>query len=328
MADNTEQFDKENVPAFSDEAIRRFLFGSLSAAEQTAFEERLFTDGTFETQVRRAECELTDDYAFERLSPAERELFEQRFLVSTGRQQKLSLSKALRDHFATEVTQTVSSRTPPVRTVTSSRDMTIGERLQRLLGPKQPSWRLAFGLVILSLLAGTIWMVVRRPALRQQLITQGQKLIPKRRPARQTVPLTNQEESHHPVKALPTPLPEETPSPAPAARVIVESVVLAPQNAYDRDQIRNVRLPEVAPDVLRLQLTPVTNQSGTYRAELLTISGQSVVAEQSFQSSSASDPVVFEIPFRVLRAGDYQVKLSRITGEIQEGVATYYFRVQ
>ena len=44
MADNSEEFDKKDSPEFSDEAIRRFLFGRLSAAEQLKFEERLFTD--------------------------------------------------------------------------------------------------------------------------------------------------------------------------------------------------------------------------------------------------------------------------------------------
>jgi hypothetical protein len=315
VADNTEQLDKEKSPEFSDEAIRRFLFGSLSAAEQTAFEERLFADATLETQVRRAECELTDDYAFERLSPSERELFEQRFLVSTGRQQQLSVSRALREHFA--IASTVSSRPHPVPS--------IGKRLQRLFGPKQPSWRLAFSLVILSLLVGTIWIVARKPALREQLITQGKKLIPRRRPAPQTAPLPNQQESHHPVKALPTPLPEETPSPPPA---IVESVVLAPQNAYDRDQIRSVKVPQAEPDVLRLQLTLGTSQSETYRAELSTISGESVLVEQSLKAPAAGESIVLEVSARVLKPGDYQVKLRRVTEGTQADVATYYFRVQ
>ena len=315
MADNTEQLDKEKSPELSDEAIRRFLFGRLSAAEQTAFEERLFDDDALETQVRRAECELTDDYAFERLSPSERELFEQRFLVSTGRQQQLSVSKALREHFA--IASTVSSRSQAVPS--------IGERLQRLFGPKQPSWRLAFGLVILSILVGAIWMVVRKPALRQQLITQGEKLIPKRRPARQTAPPTDQQKSNHPVKALPTPLPEEIPSPPPA---IVETMVLAPQNAYDRDQIPSVKLPRAEPDVLRLQLTIGTNQSGTYRADLSTISGESVLVDQSLKAPAAGDSLVLEVSARVLKAGDYQVKLRRVADGTQADVATYYFRVQ
>src|SRR5438128_11619634 len=97
MADNTEQFDKENSPVFPEEAIRRFLFGGLDAAEQLRFEEALFVDERLETRVRLTECELADDYAFGRLSAAESELFEQRFLVSTARQQQINVSKALRD---------------------------------------------------------------------------------------------------------------------------------------------------------------------------------------------------------------------------------------
>src|SRR2546426_9238041 len=116
MADNSEELDKRDWPEFSDDAIRRFLFGGLSAAEELTFEERLFADERLETRVRLAECELADDYAFGRLNSAERELFEQRFLVSAARQQQLNVSKALHDRFATVST---------VATVSPSAGMTI-----------------------------------------------------------------------------------------------------------------------------------------------------------------------------------------------------------
>lgn len=315
MADNTEQFDKKNSPEFSDEAIRRFLFGRLSAAEQLTFEEGLFIDDALETRVRLAECELADDYAFGRLSAAERELFEHRFLVSAARQQKLGVSKALRDRFAS------ASAVP---TAAPSAEMTISERLQRLLGLNQPSWRLAFSVVILILLIGTIWSVLG-PRINKRFIT-------RRRLAPVATPGTNQQEAHHPTKASPTPLQEETPSPPeparPAPAPVVANLILVPMNAYERDRVPQISLGDSVRDVLHVQLEFQSNQPVTYRAELLTIAGQSVFTEGSLKPAAGNAWIDFDVPVRFLKAGDYQVKLSRVTAGIEEGVATYYLRVQ
>jgi hypothetical protein len=324
MADNTEQLDKENSPEFPDEAIRRFLFGGLNAAEQLRFEEALFADERLETRVRLAECELADDYAFGRLSAAERELFEQRYLVSTARQQKLSVSKALRDRFASasDVTQTGSLRSQSVQTDTPSAGTTIGERLQRLLGLNQPSWRLAFSVVILILLIGTVWSVLREPHIRN-------KFFAKRRPVPAATPNAEQQEAHHAIKPSPTPPQEKTPSPPQPEHPIPVpgAIVLVPENKYDRDRIAQVSLAPDARD-LHMQLEFKSNQPATYRAELLTVAGQTVFTQTSLKPPAGGTTIDFAVPVRFLKAGDYQVKLSRVTDGIEEGAATYYFRVQ
>ncbi|SRR6266516_2010458 len=324
MADKTEQFDKEHSPKFPDEAIRRFLFGGLNAAEQLRFEEALFADERMETRVRLAECELADDYAFGRLSASERELFEQRFLVTTARQQKLDVSSALRDRFATasDVTQTVSLRSQPVPTASSSTGMTISEKLQRLLGLNQRSWRLALSAVILIVLIGTVWSVLHEPHIRN-------KFFAKRRPAPAATPNTDQQESHHAVKPSSTPLQEATPSPPEPERpaLVPGAVVLVPENRYDRDRIMPVSLASDARD-LHVQLEFKGNQPGTYRAELLTIPGQSLFNEGSLKPSAGGTTIEFDVPVRFLKVGDYQVKLSRVTDGIEESLAMYYFRVQ
>ena len=324
MADNSEEFDKKDSPEFSDEAIRRFLFGSLSAAEQSTFEERLFADERLEARVRLAECELADDYAFGRLSAAERELFEQRFLVSTARQQQLNVSNALRDRFASssEVTQTVSLRSQPVQTPEPSAGTTISEKLQRLLGLNQPSWRLALSVVILLLLIGAVWSVLREPRIRN-------KFFARHRPAPAATPNTDPQESHHATKPPPTPTQEATastpeperPTPAPGAAVLV------PENQYDRDRITQVSLASDARD-LHVQLEFKSTQPAAYRAELLTVAGQSVFSAGALKPAAGGTTIDFDVPVRFLKTGDYQIRLSRVTDGIQEGVARYYFRVQ
>ncbi len=80
----------------SDDAVRRFLLGQLSANEQPGFEHRLFLDSELEARVRLAEFDLADDYACSRLGAEDRERFEQRFLASNERKLKLNVSNAKR----------------------------------------------------------------------------------------------------------------------------------------------------------------------------------------------------------------------------------------
>src|SRR5260221_6840941 len=129
MSDKTEHLDTNNSPEFSDDAIRRFLFGRLSAAERTTLEERLFTDHTLEARVRLAEIDLADDYALECLSPPDREAFAEKFLLSAERQRQLRVSTALHDRFGAASTVAKTAR----RGATIS----ISEKLRLLLGFNQ-----------------------------------------------------------------------------------------------------------------------------------------------------------------------------------------------
>src|SRR6266705_2339774 len=126
MSDNTRQFRENSSVEFTDNAIRGFLFGRLSAAEQTTLEERLFTDNSLEARLRLAEFDLADDYALERLSAADREAFAERFLLSAERKLQLKVSSALRDRFA--------SATTIEQTARHGAKASISERFRLLFG--------------------------------------------------------------------------------------------------------------------------------------------------------------------------------------------------
>src|SRR5437868_4553020 len=100
MTANNGQFEQDDSSGFSGETIRRFLLGHLSELEQPLFERELFTDAGLGARVRLAEIDLADDYAFERLSVADRILFEERFLVTSKRRRELNVSLGLRDRFS------------------------------------------------------------------------------------------------------------------------------------------------------------------------------------------------------------------------------------
>ena len=104
-------------------------------------------------------------------------------------------------------------------------------------------------------------------------------------------------------------------------------MVLVPANRYESDRIAQVSLASGARD-LHVQLEFKSNQPATYRAELLTVAGQSVFTETSLKPAAVGTTIDFDVPVRFLKAGDYQVKLSRVTDGIEEGMASFYFRVQ
>jgi len=305
LAEKTEQFNSEGPPEFSDELIRRFLLGRLSAEGQSRFADRLFAAEDLEWRVRLAELELADDYAFERLSAQERLLFEQKFLVSADRKQKVSVSRALRNHFA-----------PPAIAKTTER--------QRLspFGFNQPVWRFAFGVAALLLLIGTVWLVVREPRIKQRIL------------ARHPAAPAKTRESAHPKDASPAPIHETTAPPGPdheptALPLPIASLVLSPNGSREGDNLPRVKLSESDRGIVRLQLTLTNKQSGTYRAQLLTIAGQSVFSAQSLGPADTSPARIdFDVPPGMLKAGDYEVKLSRVTEGSKESEARYYFRVE
>lgn len=294
---------REDTEQFSIETARRFLLGQLNPAEQTGFEERLLKDDRLEQRVRLAECDLTDEYALRRLSAVERRLFEERFLVTADRKRTLNVSRALRDRFAADSSE---ETTHPVR------------RLKSLFNLRQPAWRYAFGAVVLVILLATVWLVTKESRIRKELDAGKQ-------PAKSASPAPSSQAQHP--QGSPTPVHQETPvtalEHAPAGSVA--TVVLA----RDREGAPQLSLPQGEHDIVRLQLLIERNQPGNYRAELLNVDGQTVFGSESLKPSG-SDPtrIDFDVPARLLKQGEYQVVLRRVTDGSAEDVSSYYFRVQ
>lgn len=318
----TNSGDNGNTGAasLSDETIRRFLLCRLSEDERTQVEERLFVDDEMEERVRLAEGELTDDFAFGRLSVEEREFFVRKFIVTDARRQKLAVSQALQSHFSS----------PPVRAKKNVAAIEPGlgwrERLLGLFDFKRPALSFAVSLAALILVAGVIWLVSRN--VRES----GEPVIARLDPSPAPTPQTSPQVVTSPTPNVdPNPTPKLTATPvAPAPpRAAVASFFLLPGAQRDGGEMSRVTLPKGARDTVRLQLALEANAPGTYRAELLTAEGKPVTLSRRLKASGAASgaKVVFDIPARALQVGDYQVKLSHHTaGGSIEVVGRYYFR--
>jgi hypothetical protein len=305
--------DRNNAIEYSDDAIRRFLLGRLSASEQPAFEQRLFSEDGLEARVRLAELDLADDYAYGRLNDTEHELFEARFLVSADRRRKVEVSRTLRERFAIAA--------PVGKTRTS-----FIERLRSRPYFNRPAWRYAFGVVIFMLLMGTVWVAVKKESRLKEEITR--RLSPRRSPT-PTLPL----ESNHPLntsapehQVSPSPMPvHDQSAPTQPAFVIV---ALTPAGSPD-NEAPSVDLPKGSQDIVRLHLALKVNEPGSYRAELLTAGARSVFSAESIKAwDSGQAQIDFDVPARSLKTGNYQIRLSRDNTGAKENVGSYYFRVR
>lgn len=279
---------------FSDDAVRRFLLGQLNADEQPDFERRLFLDSELEERVRRAEFELADDYAFSRLRAEDRERFEQRFLAGADRKLKLNVSNALRDRFGfTEV---------PVGTPAR-----FIKQLRNLFDFNRLSVRIAFGVVMVVVIVGGAWLLIKKEPQIKDTITRIAKI---RRPQPTKAP---REEAHHPRRETST----------------VEIVTLSPDVLLDSGKAPSINLPSGAHDIVRLELMVESEPSALYQAQLSTIEGQTVLTAESLKAAEvAGKKIDIDVPVGLLKAGDYRITLRRVSDTSQESVANYYFRVR
>jgi hypothetical protein len=81
--------------------------------------------------------------------------------------------------------------------------------------------------------------------------------------------------------------------------------------------------------IVRLQLALEGDQPGQHSADLLTAEGRPVYVGRRVRIEK-TDPtarVVFDVPVRLLKSGDYQVKLNWIVGGSTTSGGRYYFRV-
>jgi hypothetical protein len=324
---------ERGAASFSDEAIRRFLLCLMNADERTRFEESLFTDSAMDARVRQAECELTDDYAFNRLSAEERALFAKNFIVTAERKQKLAVSQALRRHLAPQAAAKKNTaaieNTPAIENTLNWR-----ERLLGLFDFTRPALAFAASLSVIVFVGGLIWFIARN--VREH----NEPLIVRQLPSPQPAPQTSPQVVASPTpNSTPTPStnptqnssPKTTPTPAELSppRATIASFTLLPGALRDGGEMSRITLPKGERDIVRLQLSLETNEAGAYQAEVLTAEGQSISTVRKLKASATKlqAQVIFDVPARLLKVGDYQVKLTHIAaaGGV-ENVGRYYFR--
>jgi len=284
-----------NSTLFSDATIRRFLLGQLNPSEQTAFEQRLFTDEQLESRVRFAEVALADDYACGRLTGGQGRRLRRSFLVTPDRKQMLDVSQALSDRLATN-----SQRT---RTAQSRKGIFA-------LG--QPAWRYAFAALLLLLVFATVWRGIREPNI-------VKRIVPERVGAPKPTATAAAERANHPGTTSSPNHAQEYPE-MPLHTPVALTVSLDSHSTGENPAA--VVLPGDEGAFVRFELPISNDQAGPFRAELWTSKGESIIAVDSLAPSSDSK-IVLDVPAKKLQSGDYQVRVNS-----KSAPASYYLRVQ
>jgi hypothetical protein len=303
--------------SFTEEQVRLYLLCLLGEGQRLKFEERLLADGDLAQRTRLAELELSDDYVAGRLSIAERDSFERKFLVSEGRRSDLRVSNALHE--------------PAAASVYAIQD-NEASWLQNLLDlfsfERHPLFATLGSLTLMILVAGVVWFSVRQIRKDEPLIA-GHEAAP--------TPQANVSPANHstPIKSAPSPQPSPDrkpvtmPTPAePQTPPTVATLILSPGSLRGSGDLARVAVPSGKRDVVRLMLVPEADGHGIYRAQLLTVEGKALLARERLQivTDNSGSRLVLNIPAQSLKAGDYQIRLSRQLDGKTEVIGSYYFR--
>jgi hypothetical protein len=286
---------------FSEETIRRFLLGGLSEPERTSFEQSLFTDSELEERVHLAELELSDDYAADRLSQPEREMFAAGFLLTADRQQQLDVSKTLQWKLS-------GHSSPGVQ-------KSIWNSLINAFNLRAHPWRYAFAALILMLLLGTVLLVKKEGSRIAVFRSTPKPAVPK--PTGTSVP----QSMHHPPNSAAPSHTEQSPA-LPLHEGLTPSVVLNSNTPLNSSPVIRT-----SGDVVTVELRLDQPLGNFYDVNVMTMAGESVFVENAIKRTEA-ETLGFDVPASALEPGDFQIALTRADGESKQNAGTYYFRVR
>jgi len=290
-----------NGNAYSDETIRRFLLGTLSATEQAGFEQSLLTDDELSERVRLAELELSDEYAAGRLSASERDLFADRFLLTTDRQRQLKVSEALQ--------QTLSFPSP-VQVHES-----ILTRVVSVFDLRRHAWKYAFAALILMLLLGAALLVTKQRLQITQRQASPTPVTPK--PTASAVP---QSAHHAPNSGAPTHT--EQPPALPLHEGLTPSVGLNSNTPLEASP-----LIRTSGDIVTIELRLDAPLADFYDVKVMTTAGESVFITNGIKRTEA-ETLEVSVPASAIESGDFRIVLVRADGDSQPNAGTYFFRVK
>jgi post-segregation antitoxin (ccd killing protein) len=293
-------YPKNNGHAYSDETIRQFLLGALSATELAHFEQSLFTDDELSERVRLAELELSDEYAAGRLSGSEQNLFETGFLLTADRQRELNVSRALQQ------TLTLPS---PARVPAS-----LGAQILSVFDLRTHAWKYAFAALILMLVLGTA-LLVRKQRLQ---ITQRHDPTPVTpKPSATAIP----DRANHPHNSS-APSHREEPPALPLHEDSAPGVVL-----NSNTPLQAAPVIRTSGDTVTIELRLDQPLADAYDVNIMTTDGESLFIENAIKRTQA-DTLAFDVPASAIESGDFQIALMRADGEPKQRAGVYYFRVR
>lgn len=147
----------------TDERIFAYLLGELPGDESERFEDECFADDDLPEHVRLAEDELIDAYLRDRLTPEQRQHFEQNYLTTPARFKRVATAASLLRYV-----DTLENDEPPAQT--SDRRTWISG-LTAFWGGRKWALRAGLAVGVFAVVAGGLWLSRPRVAPHRGLPT-------------------------------------------------------------------------------------------------------------------------------------------------------------
>jgi len=273
--------------------LRRYLLHSLGEAEQEQLELRLLTDKQFGRLIAIAQDDLVDDFVAARLSEEEVDRFQEYYMTTPERRQKL--------RFATVLDRYVSEDRP-------TEEVDVSGKLRLLF--RSRTLKTAFSAAGILLIFGVALFVMFRlgwfhPGSIRDL--QGEFARVNRSQETDSRPLSELKRNSTNTLAL-----------------------ILRQNLVREDGVE--RAVEISRSVtlIRLLLEVPTASNNGYTAVLQTTVGQELarVGDLKARNEDGAQFVVVNVPAEFLTRGDYQLRLIGISGDgLATDIGLYPFHV-
>lgn len=316
-----------------EQTMTRYLLGELSESEQTALEEKYFTDPQVFDQVLRTESELLDSYARNQLSAEARLRFEQSYLINPRRRERVKFAEAL----ATRLNQTEAFERAEAPVLTMSR----WQRLLAALGGQRRALEFSIALASLLIMIGGIWFFIESRRLQHELAqTRATQADQERREQELAQQVASERERAEKLAAelerlqrTQTELPQATPTPTVRAAAPTFVTLLLTAGGVRGSGTAGTQTLVIPPGTAqaRLQLNLKQNDYPRYSISLQAVGGGEIFSRQNLKPRATRSGASFTltVPAQKLADGEYILTLRGISpeGEVDD-LSKSIFRVE
>ncbi len=310
-----------------DQTLIRYLLGEMPEDQQMELEEKYFGDARLFEQLQDTEDELIHRYVSNELAPAERRLFEQRFLARPWQRDKVKLVQALKIHAAE------AQKSEKAAIIALSEKVIAWWRSFT----SKPAWAWSFATAMVAMIFFSSWLFYETKDLRTRLTQfENERLVLRQREQELRQQATAQREQN---QALAEQLQNEQKrraelenklsqvQPSPSTLWLVPGTLRSIQETPQRNRL------QIGPQeqLVRLQLDIGSAETyERFRLILETAAGDTILTQYRLaaQHTAKGRAVIALIPANILSRDDYLITLQGVlpSREIEE-IGHYAFSV-
>jgi len=289
--------------------LARYLLGKLAEEEQVRVEDHAFADSEYQAALAAVEADLIDAYVRGQLSSDDRRAFEDRFLISPNRREKVAFARALAQ---------VAEEAKPVRAHVLA-PVSGWRSVFGAIRAWNPALQLAAGFAALLCVFGAWWLLDQNSSLRartQVLEAERRSLDTQQQQLRREL-----EQQRAQAKA-------QRPLVSPTSLALL---VLSPGISRGRNRSEQLTLTS-GTQIARIdiQLEP-RDEYPKFRAELRTRRGEEILTRSNLsrKPAGAGFVVSIDLPASALLETDYELTLKGIPASgAPQDIGFYYFTVR